>query len=66
VDYVRDPLEQDAWETWGGIEDLIARGAEEHFGEGTSEFLRSAAERQDYMKKEIIRRYGMEDVYIPF
>jgi len=53
-------------ETWGGIEALIEQGAEERFGEGTVEFLREANRRQLYMRKEIIRRYGMEGVYIPF
>ena len=66
MDYIRDPLEEDVWETWGGVEALISRGAEEHFGEGTTEFLREADRRQEYMKKEIIRRYGMEGVWIPF
>lgn len=63
---MKDPLEVDAWETWGGVEEFISRGAEEHFGEGTTEFLREAVKRQEYMKREIVRRYGMEDVYIPF
>jgi hypothetical protein len=66
VDYVKDPLEFDALESWSGIEDLISRGAEETFGVGTTQFLRDAYHRQEYMKKEIIRRYGMEDVWTPF
>ena len=66
VDYVKDPLERNPMETWGGIEALISKGAEEKFGNGTSEFLREANTRQEYMRKEIIRRYGLEDLYIPF
>jgi hypothetical protein len=66
VDYVKDPLELNAVESWNGIEDLISRGAEDMFGTGTTEFLREAHNRQEYMKKEIIRRYGMEDVWTPF
>lgn len=53
-------------ESWGGVEALVAAGAEERFGSGTAAFLREANMRQEYMKKEIIRRYGMESVYIPF
>ena len=60
VDYVVDPLENDPWESWGGIEDLISRGAESHFGYGTTEFLREAYKRQKYMKTEICRRYGVQ------
>jgi hypothetical protein len=60
VDYVRDPLEYDPWESWSGIEDLISRGAENHFGDGTVDFLREAYKRQNYMKKEIPRRYGVK------
>jgi hypothetical protein len=59
VDYVRDPLEQDPWESWSGVEGLISLGAGSHFGEGTAEFLREADMRQNYMKKEIVRRYGI-------
>ena len=66
VDYVVDPLELGPWESWGGVEDLISRGVAERFGEGTIEFLREADKRQEHMKKEVIRRYGMEDVWIPF
>jgi len=66
VDYVRDPLEHDPIETWGGIEDLITLGAEEKFGNGTIAFLREAHKRQLYMRKEIIRRYGMEAFNIPW
>ena len=53
-------------ESWGGVEGLIAEGAEDKFGPGTAAFLREANVRQEYMKKEIIRRYGMESVYRPF
>ena len=66
VDYVKDPLEYEPMDSWGGVEALISDGAEERFGTGTSEFLHKAHEQQWYMRKEIIRRYGMEDVYIPF
>jgi hypothetical protein len=66
VDYVKDPLERDPMEMWGGVEALISDGAEEKFGAGTADFLREAHKRQEYMKKEIIRRYGIEDLYIPF
>lgn len=59
VDYVRDPLEADPWESWSGVEGLIARGAESHFGEGTTDFLREADVRHNYMRKEIVRRYGI-------
>ena len=60
VDYVRDPLERDPWESWDGIEDLILQGAEEQFGEGTEDFLRAAYERQEFMKDEIARRYAIK------
>lgn len=63
ADYVNDPLENDPWESWGGIEDLISRGAENHFGEGTADFLREAQVRQEYMKTEIVRRYGLEGIW---
>jgi hypothetical protein len=66
VDYVKDPLEHKPMQSWGGVESLIADGAEERFGEGTAAFLREAYTRQEYMKTEIIRRYGMESVPIPF
>jgi hypothetical protein len=59
VDYIADPIEESPWESWDGVEDLISRGAEEHFGEGTEEFLREAHQRQEYMKDEIARRYGV-------
>ena len=60
VDYVIDPLENHPWESWDGIEDLISRGADRYFGDGTAEFLREAYERQEYMKTEIARRYGLK------
>ena len=60
VDFVNDPLENDPWESWSGIEDLISRGADSHFGNGTADFLREAYERQEYMKTEIGRRYGLK------
>lgn len=66
VDYVRDPLEDEPLETWGGVEALISLGVEEKFGIGTEAFLREAYFRQEYMKKEIIKRYGMESVRVPF
>jgi hypothetical protein len=66
VDYVVDPLEYGPMETWGGVEALIEQGAEQRFGEGTAGFLREANIRQLYMRKEIIRRYGMEGRYIPY
>jgi hypothetical protein len=66
VDYVKDPLEFEPMESWDGVEDLISEGAEKRFGTGTAEFLHKAHELQWYMRKEIIRRYGLEGVYIPF
>jgi len=66
VDYIKDPLEHEPMEMWGGVEALISAGAEGKFGYGTAEFLREAHKRQEYMKKEVIRRYGMEDVYVPY
>jgi hypothetical protein len=60
LDYIRDPLELDVMESWHGVEGLINDGAEENFGAGTAEFLREAYERQEYMKTEIFRRYGMD------
>ena len=65
VDYVRDPLEHEPMETWGGIEALIDQGAEGRFGEGTEVFLREANERQSYMRQEILRRYGIVDYNLP-
>ena len=59
VDYLKDPLENDKLDSWNAFEGLIASGAEEKFGEGTEEFLREANERQEAMKTEIFRRYGM-------
>jgi len=54
-------MEEDPWQSWQGIEDLISRGAEEKFGPGTEEFLRKAFEKQQYMKSEILRRYGLQN-----
>lgn len=59
VDYIIDPLEEDGLTSWGGITGLIEKGAEEKFGEGTTDFLREAFKRQDYMKIEILQRYGL-------
>jgi hypothetical protein len=61
IDYIKDPLEVDGMDSWGGIDGLISSGAETKFGLGTEEFLKNAYERQEYMKTEILRRYGMED-----
>ena len=60
LDYIRDPLELETMESWNGIEGLIRDGAEQRFGAGTADFLREAYKRQEYMKKEIFRRYRME------
>lgn len=60
MDYFADPMELDVMESWGGVEALIADGAEDKFGAGTTDFLREANNRQEYMKKEIFRRYGLE------
>jgi hypothetical protein len=59
VDYIKDPGEEDYLESWDGVEGLIALGAEDKFGLETSEFLREANARQVYMKKELLRRYGL-------
>jgi hypothetical protein len=59
VDYVKDPLEVEAMESWQGMEGLIEDGAEERFGDGTALFLREAYERQEHLKTEIPRRYGL-------
>jgi hypothetical protein len=48
-------------DSWNGVEGLIADGAEEKFGAGTSEFLRQAYAKQEYMKTELGRRYGLQD-----
>ena len=61
MDYIRDPIEVDRWVSWDGIDGLIAMGAEDHFGVGTEEFLRKAFEKQEYMKSEILRRYGLQN-----
>jgi hypothetical protein len=62
VDYVRDPLETEMLESWNGVQELIAEGAEEKFGKGTAEFLREADRRQKYMRAELFRRYGLEKI----
>ena len=56
-----DPLELDVMESWGGVESLIDKGAEDKFGPGTDAFLREAFVRHDYMKHEVFRRYGMKE-----
>jgi serine/threonine protein kinase HipA of HipAB toxin-antitoxin module len=61
IDYVVDPLELDGLDSWNGVEGLISMGAEEKFGAGTAEFLKEAFLKQEYMKTEILRRYGLED-----
>jgi hypothetical protein len=61
VDYVRDPLELDAMESWDGIEGLMKGGAEVRFGPGASAFLQEAKKRHEYMKVEIMRRYGLDE-----
>jgi hypothetical protein len=58
-DYVSDPKEEDPMVSWHGVEDLISQGAEEKFGQGTEKFLRDAFTKQEYMKTEILRRYGL-------
>jgi len=47
--------------SWHGVEDLISMGAEERFGEGTEMFLRDAFKKQDYLKTEMLRRYGLSN-----
>ena len=59
VDYVSDPNEEDPMISWHGVEDLISMGAEEKYGEGTEKFLRDAFKKQDYLKMELSRRYGL-------
>jgi len=54
-------MELNPMESWGGVEDLIKQGAEEKFGNGTTEFLREANVRQEYMNHEIFRRYGIKE-----
>ena len=54
-----DPLELDRKESWNGVEGLILDGVEDRFGVGTTEFLREADKRQQYMKEELLRRYGL-------
>ena len=59
MDYIVDPLELDRKESWNGVEGLILDGVEDRFGVGTTEFLREADKRQQYMKEELLRRYGL-------
>jgi hypothetical protein len=61
IDYVADPLELDGLDSWNGVEGLIFGGADEKFGVGTAEFLREAFLKQEFMKTEILRRYGLQD-----
>ena len=61
MDYISDPDEEDPLTSWNGVEGLIARGAERKFGEGTEKFLRDASKKQDYMKTELLRRYGLSN-----
>ena len=59
MDYISDPNEEDPMISWNGVEGLISMGAEEKFGHGTAQFLRDAFTKQDYLKTEIPRRYGL-------
>jgi hypothetical protein len=59
VDYVRDPTEADVWDSWDGVRGLIRKGAKEHFGEGTEKFLKAAERKENWMRGEILRRYGL-------
>ena len=61
IDYIVDPLELDGLDSWNGVEGLISMGAEEKFGAGTADFLRDAYLKQEFMKTEILRRYGLQD-----
>lgn len=45
--------------SWNGIEGLISEGAEKRFGEGTEKFLKDAFQKQEYMKQDLLRRYGL-------
>ena len=56
-----DPLELDGLDSWNGVEGLISMGAEEKFGAGTADFLKDAYLKQEFMKTEILRRYGLQD-----
>jgi hypothetical protein len=60
IDFVKDPEEDNAMESWDGVEGLIKDGVEDRFGEGASAFLLEAYERQKVMKSEIPRRYGVK------
>ena len=61
VDYITDPNENDRMVSWDSVEGLISMGAEEKFGPGTERFLREAFEKQEHMKTEIVRRYGLQN-----
>jgi len=61
IDYIADPLELDGLDSWNGVEGLISLGAEQKFGAGTTEFLREAYLKQEFMKTEILKRYGLQD-----
>jgi len=61
IDYIVDPLELDGLDSWNGVEGLISMGAEEKFGAGTADFLKDAYVKQEFMKTEILRRYGLQD-----
>jgi hypothetical protein len=61
VDYIKDPQEQDGWESWYGVDDLIRHGVEKSFGPGTAQFLKEAEEKQKYVKNEILKRYGVPE-----
>ena len=59
IDFIKDPYESDASESWYGVEGLIRDGAEQKFGPGTAKFLRDAFKQQEIMKTELPRRYGL-------
>lgn len=61
MDYLADPAEDNALESWSGVKGLIANGAEKRFGPGTEQFLLEADRRQSYMKVELFRRYGLNE-----
>lgn len=63
VDYIKDPYEGDALESWYGVEGLIADSAEEKFGPGTAPLLREAFKQQQVMKAELPKRYGLARIY---
>jgi len=59
VDFKADPNEENPMVSWNGIEGLISEGAEKRFGEGTEKFLKDAFQKQEYMKQDLLRRYGL-------